>query len=80
MINKADSDQLIIHFVNYLNNVRDHQFRLDLTFLVGDSENVNFRLYSPDDVPKEVKSVPFSDRQAEFTIPELKTYNMAVVN
>ena len=80
MVKKTGSDQVIIHFVNYLNNRTDVRVKLNLKYLLDKVDEKNIRLYSPDDVPNELKSVTINETQVEFTIPELKIYDMVVIN
>jgi len=80
VVRKTGSDQVIIHMVNYLNSVRNLQVRLNLEGIVKNLDDGKIRIYSPDGVPEQLEDVVYTDKQIEFIVPELKIYNMIVIN
>jgi hypothetical protein len=80
MVKKRDTDQVIIHFVNYTDIMNNVRVKLNLEGLFKNYDEKNIRLFSPDEVKEEINSITFEDKQIGFTIPELKIYNMVVIN
>ena len=80
VVQKSGRDQVIIHMVNYLNSVKNVQVRLNLEGIVRSIDKEKIRIYSPDGVSEQLSKVIVSDEHVEFVIPELKIYNMIVIN
>jgi hypothetical protein len=79
IVHKRDTDKYILHFVNYNKPIKNIQVKINLD---GFTENLNenIRLFSPDNVLKEVKNVSVEQNALKFELPELKIYDVVVIN
>ena len=79
VVNKRESDQYILHFVNYNTPVKNLEVRFNLSDF-SDKVSNKIQLLSPDDVQKSVKDVVIHNNTISFTLPELDIYNVVVIN
>ena len=80
MVRKTGSDQIIVHFVNYLNPLTNIRIKLNLEGVVNSVDKDKIKFFSPDPVENQLSSVEVNGKNIEFTIPELEIYDMVVIN
>jgi hypothetical protein len=79
IVNKRETDQYILHFVNYDTPVKNIKVKFNLSDF-NDKVSQKIQLLSPDDVPKTVKNVVIYNNTVSFTIPHLNIYDVVVIN
>jgi hypothetical protein len=77
--NKRETDKYILHFVNYDKPISNFQVKFNLSGF-SDKVSANIHLFSPDDVPKEVKNIVIHNNTISFTLPSLDIYDVVVIN
>ena len=77
---KQKSGRLIFHLVNYEKPVDNLTVKLDLTGVVNKVDPKSFRMYTPDDVPAEIKDLTVQGTAVSFTVPRLAIYNVVAFN
>jgi len=80
MNKKINSDQVIIHLVNYSKNTKNINAKINLEGIVNTIDQNKIRLYSPDDITKGPSKVIVKNKELEFIIPELEIYDIIVIN
>ncbi len=80
IVQKRDSDKIIVHFVNYHRNLRNVKVSLNLEDFVGSIDGDRIRLLSPDEVSKSLRNVRVSGKKVEFIMPALEIYNVVTIN
>jgi hypothetical protein len=79
VVNKRETDQYILHFVNYNTPVKNIKVRFNLSDF-SDKVSNKIQLLSPDNVTKSVKNVVIHNNTISFTLPELDIYTVVVIN
>jgi hypothetical protein len=77
---KQKSGKLIFHLVNYEKPVENVTVKLDLTGVVNKVDPKSFRMYTPDDVPAELKDLKVDGTRVSFTVPRLNIYDVVAFN
>jgi len=79
VVNKRETDQYILHFVNYNTPVKNIEVRFNLSDF-SDKVSNKIQLLSPDKVTTSVKNVVIHNNTISFTLPELDIYNVVLIN
>jgi hypothetical protein len=77
---KTGTDQVIIHFVNYLDAVKNLRIRLNLEGVVDSVVKDKIKFYSPDHAENKLNSIEVNGKSIEFSISDLEIYDMVVLN
>ncbi|MEX0680666.1 MAG: hypothetical protein WD097_04730 [Balneolales bacterium] len=78
---KAETDQIILHFINYSDDIKENlRVKVNLEGLVNHIDRDSITLLSPDSIPKTFEELSVQDHTMEFSIPELQTYNVVLIN
>ena len=80
VVRKTGSDQIIVHFVNYLSPLKNVGVKLNLEGVVDSVDKDKIKFFSPDLVESQLNSVEVSDKNIEFIIPELEIYDIVTIN
>jgi len=80
IVKKKDTDQYIVHFVNYNQPLRNVKVSINLNGYVKNLNKGSIRLLSPDSVLQELKAVSVKNNILEFTLPVLKIYDVVLIN
>ena len=80
LVKKTSSERVIAHLVNYSKAAENVNVRLDLAGVVRKVDPKSIRLFSPDDVSKELKDVVVNGTAVSFTIPKLDIYDVVSIN
>jgi hypothetical protein len=80
VVQKTDSNQIIIHLVNYLSTIKKLKVKLDLDRIAIKIDQDKVRIYSPDGVPKQLEEIAVTGHQVTFVVPELNIYHVVVIN
>ena len=80
LVKKQESGRLILHFVNYAKPVRNLKVSVNLEGLVDSIKKDRIKLFSPDEGSKNLQSVKVKNKTLEFVLPELKIYDVVVVD
>jgi hypothetical protein len=80
IVKKRGTNQVIIHFLNYLDMVGELKVSLNLDGVVDtiNQERINF--YSPDHVENKLNLIEVNGNNIGFTISDLKIYDIVVIN
>jgi hypothetical protein len=79
IVNKRETDQYILHFVNYDTPVKNIEVKFNLSDF-SDKVSHRIQLFSPDDVPKNVKNIVIHNNTVSFILPELDVYSVVAIN
>ena len=80
IVRKEDSGKVILHLVNYAEMIRNLRVKVNLDNVLDSIDAESIALFSPDPVPKSLKSVAVKGKTLELTVPELRIYNVITIN
>ncbi|MFZ1289898.1 MAG: hypothetical protein WAR79_07400 [Melioribacteraceae bacterium] len=76
IVHKRGTNRYLIHFVNYDNPVKNVKVKVDFANIAKGIEANSVKLYTPDKITPEVKEVKIKNNILEFTLSDLKIYNI----
>jgi len=76
IVHKRGTNRYFLHFVNYNEPVKDVKVNVDLTNIVESIKENSLKIFTPDKINTELKNVKYDNNKIEFTMSELKIYNI----
>ncbi len=80
VVKKADSNRVIVHFVNYHTPLKNVRVTLNLDGIVPQIDSKRIELFSPDDGVTQVKIAAVRGTEVDFVLPELDVYAVVAIN
>lgn len=80
VVNKTDSDRIILHFVNYNTPLTNVRVSVNLDGVVKRIDGKRIQLFSPDGVIADIKVVSVRGARAELVLPKLEIYDIVTIN
>lgn len=76
IVHKRGTNRYFLHFVNYNEPVKNVKVNVDLTNIVESIKENSLKIFTPDKINTELKNVKYDNNKIEFTMSELKIYNI----
>ncbi len=80
VVKKTDSEQVILHFVNYHTPLTNVRVSVNLDGVIKQIDSKRIQLFSPDGQPMELKDVSVRGTRFDFVLPSLDVYDVVTMN
>ena len=80
VVRKADSDRIIVHFVNYSTPLKNVRVNMNLDGVLQQIDRKRIKVLSPDGGTKAIEVLSVRGAKVEFVLPELDVYDVVVIN
>lgn len=76
IVHKRGTNKYFLHFVNYNEPTKNVKVKVDLSNIVNGIAKNSLKIFSPDKITAEIKDANYEGNKLEFTMSELKIYNI----